>query len=166
MNEILTGDCLEHLARLPAASVDLAFADPPFNIGYDYDVYNDRRGRDDYLVWTEKWLAAVEASGAGLEETTAIDRETAIEEMLMMGLRLVEGVSRAKLESLAGRDAETFFSRNLEPLIDGGFLTLDAKRLTATTAGRAPKRKPRRPHRKSRRGQESFSLSFGSSPRW
>jgi putative oxygen-independent coproporphyrinogen III oxidase len=84
----------------------------------------------------EKWLATIEASGAGLEETTAIDRETAIEEMLMMGLRLVEGVSRAKLERLAGRDAETFFGRNLEPLIDGGFLTLDARRLAATTAGR------------------------------
>src|SRR5438105_8276555 len=36
----------------------------------------------------EKWLTAVEATGTGLEETTAIDRETAIEELLMMGLRL------------------------------------------------------------------------------
>jgi site-specific DNA-methyltransferase (adenine-specific) len=59
MNQILTGDCLDHLGRLPAGSVDLAFADPPFNIGYEYDVYNDRQGRADYLAWTEKWLAAV-----------------------------------------------------------------------------------------------------------
>src|SRR5207244_4198410 len=59
MNRILTGDCLHHLAALHEACVDLAFADPPFNIGYEYDVYNDRRARDDYLIWTEKWLAAV-----------------------------------------------------------------------------------------------------------
>lgn len=59
MNEILTGDCLEQLKTLPARSVDLAFADPPFNIGYDYDVYDDRRSRGDYLAWTEKWLKAV-----------------------------------------------------------------------------------------------------------
>ncbi len=59
MDEIRTGDCLEHLAALPAGCVDLAFADPPFNIGYEYDVYHDRRGREDYLRWTEKWLAAV-----------------------------------------------------------------------------------------------------------
>jgi site-specific DNA-methyltransferase (adenine-specific) len=59
MNQILTGDCLRHLAGLPPACVDLAFADPPFNIGYDYDVYNDRRGRADYLAWTERWLAEV-----------------------------------------------------------------------------------------------------------
>jgi DNA modification methylase len=39
--------------------VDLAFADPPFNIGYEYDVYDDRQSREAYLSWTEKWLAAV-----------------------------------------------------------------------------------------------------------
>src|SRR4051795_6987166 len=58
-DQILTGDCLHHLAKMPAACVDLAFADPPFNIGYDYDVYNDRRRREDYLAWAERWLSAV-----------------------------------------------------------------------------------------------------------
>jgi DNA modification methylase len=59
MNVIHTGDCLRHLAELPAGCVDLAFADPPFNIGYEYDVYDDRQSRADYLAWTEEWLAAV-----------------------------------------------------------------------------------------------------------
>ena len=59
MDRILTGDCLTHLAALPEGSVDLAFADPPFNIGYEYDVYDDRQAADDYLAWTEQWLAAV-----------------------------------------------------------------------------------------------------------
>ena len=58
-NQILSGDCLDHLARLPAGSVDLAFADPPFNIGYEYDRYDDARAKHDYLEWTERWLAAV-----------------------------------------------------------------------------------------------------------
>jgi oxygen-independent coproporphyrinogen-3 oxidase len=84
----------------------------------------------------EKWLAAVETKGTGIEETAAIDHETAVEEMLMMGLRLVEGVSRARLECAAGCEAETLFGSNLAPLIEGGFLTLDAKRLAATPAGR------------------------------
>jgi oxygen-independent coproporphyrinogen-3 oxidase len=56
--------------------------------------------------------------------------------MLMMGLRLGEGVSRARLECVARGDAETLFGSNLAPLIEGGFLTLDAQRLAATTAGR------------------------------
>ncbi len=59
MDQVLTGDCLRHLAELPPASVDLAFADPPFNIGYEYDVYNDRQDRKAYLAWSERWLAAV-----------------------------------------------------------------------------------------------------------
>jgi len=84
----------------------------------------------------EKWLAAVEAAGTGIEETAAIDRETAIEEMLMMGLRLVEGIPRARLENAAGQDVEILLGRNLAPLIDGGFLILDGGRLGATQAGR------------------------------
>ena len=84
----------------------------------------------------EKWLAAVETKGTGVEETAAIDRETAIEEMLMMGLRLVEGVSRERLEQISSRDAETALGHNLTSLIEGGFLTLDAERLVATPAGR------------------------------
>lgn len=56
---IKTGDCLERLAELPAGCVNLAFADPPFNIGYEYDQYDDTRGKVDYLAWTDKWLAAV-----------------------------------------------------------------------------------------------------------
>jgi site-specific DNA-methyltransferase (adenine-specific) len=39
--------------------VDLAFADPPFNIGYKYDVYDDRQGYDKYLEWTRVWTQAV-----------------------------------------------------------------------------------------------------------
>jgi DNA modification methylase len=42
---------------MEAASVDLAFADPPFNIGYKYDVYEDRQAADDYLAFCGKWGA-------------------------------------------------------------------------------------------------------------
>src|SRR5688500_7703551 len=59
MNQILTGDCLAHLKKLPEKCVDLAFADPPFNIGYEYDVYHDRQSPKPSLAWTEQWLAAV-----------------------------------------------------------------------------------------------------------
>lgn len=58
-DDVWTGDSLSRLAELPSGSVNLAFADPPFNIGYEYDVYHDRRGKAEYLAWTEKWLAAV-----------------------------------------------------------------------------------------------------------
>src|SRR4051812_31467316 len=55
VNQLLQGDCLEELVRLPAGVVPLAFADPPFNIGYRYDVYDDRQKADDYLQWSGRW---------------------------------------------------------------------------------------------------------------
>ena len=84
----------------------------------------------------ERWLAAVEAVGSGIEEMVAIDRDSAVEEMLMMGLRLTEGVARARLERLAHRDTKTLFGGNLGPLLEGGFLTLDNEHIAATAAGR------------------------------
>ena len=53
------GDCLAGMRGMEEGSVDLAFADPPFNIGYDYDVYDDRRGGDDYLDWCREWTREV-----------------------------------------------------------------------------------------------------------
>ena len=84
----------------------------------------------------EAWLAALETTGAALDETTPIGRDTAVEEMVMMGLRLVEGISRERLEALAGRPIEEIFAGTLPRLVDGGFLTLDADCLAATAAGR------------------------------
>ena len=58
-NQLLTEDCLSAMSRMPEGSVDLVFADPPFNIGYEYDRYDDRREKDEYLKWTDRWLQGV-----------------------------------------------------------------------------------------------------------
>jgi len=79
----------------------------------------------------EAWLKQPE-----FEENVAIPRETAIEEMVMMGLRITQGISRARLEALAGRPVEALFGGALTRLIDGGFVTLDDAHLAATAAGR------------------------------
>src|SRR5262245_32617508 len=59
LNTIHQGDCIAGLDRLPEGCVDLAFADPPFNIGYEYDVYQDNRDYHEYLDWTKRWMSAV-----------------------------------------------------------------------------------------------------------
>ncbi len=58
-NQIHQGDCVKLLNKLEEGSVDLVFADPPFNIGYDYDVYDDSQSTDDYLSWCGKWISGV-----------------------------------------------------------------------------------------------------------
>ena len=70
------------------------------------------------------------------EEMLAIGRETAVEEMVMMGLRLAEGIPRARLETLAECDVETLFGISLSRLVGGGFVALDSMHLRATAAGR------------------------------
>ena len=58
-NRIHQMDCVKGLAHLPPGSVDLAFADPPFNIGYQYDVYDDRQDEEKYLDWCRQWMRGV-----------------------------------------------------------------------------------------------------------
>ena len=52
-------DCIEGMSQIDEGSIDLAFADPPFNIGYKYDIYEDRRKADEYLDWTKQWGTAL-----------------------------------------------------------------------------------------------------------
>jgi site-specific DNA-methyltransferase (adenine-specific) len=59
LDKLHNRDCIEGMSQIPQGSVDLAFADPPFNIGYTYDVYEDRLAADEYLNWTRKWGAAL-----------------------------------------------------------------------------------------------------------
>ena len=65
VDTILNEDCLAGLERIADGTVDLAFADPPFNIGYEYDVYEDREGggRLSRLVPQMDWRIASRAQG-------------------------------------------------------------------------------------------------------
>jgi site-specific DNA-methyltransferase (adenine-specific) len=54
---LFQGDCLDLLPLLAPGSVDLVFADPPFNLSKDYGgTFKDALGEDEYLVWSRAWL--------------------------------------------------------------------------------------------------------------
>ncbi|MEW6437909.1 MAG: site-specific DNA-methyltransferase [Pseudomonadota bacterium] len=73
VNEILVGDCLERLASLPEASVDLVFADPPYNLQLEQslsrpdqslvdavdDDWDKFASFGDYDRFTRDWLTGV-----------------------------------------------------------------------------------------------------------
>jgi oxygen-independent coproporphyrinogen-3 oxidase len=85
----------------------------------------------------EAWLAAVAATGDGLEEETALEAADRAAELLMMGLRLAEGVPLSRLAAETGRSLEHWVPQPaLARLVRGGFLDLDPERLAATAAGR------------------------------
>lgn len=80
----------------------------------------------------EAWAQAVEARGHGIAEETPLAPEDIAEEMLMMGLRLCEGLDLARYARSGGRlDAE-----RVAWLEAQGLVARDATRLTATPAGR------------------------------
>jgi len=54
--KLVVGDCVEALKSLPNGCADLVFADPPFNIGYSYDICKDKWEHDEYLSWIDQWL--------------------------------------------------------------------------------------------------------------
>lgn len=57
--EILLRDCEDFLAGLKSESVDLVFADPPWNIGFFYEGYNDNLPAYEYIQWCQRWITEV-----------------------------------------------------------------------------------------------------------
>ncbi|MFK7788405.1 MAG: site-specific DNA-methyltransferase [Phycisphaeraceae bacterium] len=57
-NTIAGGDCIKTMRAWPNDSVDLVFADPPYNIGFGYDQYKDTLDDDKYIAWTCDWIDA------------------------------------------------------------------------------------------------------------
>ena len=85
----------------------------------------------------ENWLSQVEEQGHGTAETAVVTGQDRVEEALMMGLRLAEGIDRALFQSVAGADpVEALSEARLAPLVAAGFLEIDPGRLAATPAGR------------------------------
>ena len=56
INKICQGDCLELFKDIPDDSIDMTFADPPFNLKKSYKSYKDRLEFQEYLNWCEKWI--------------------------------------------------------------------------------------------------------------
>lgn len=78
-----------------------------------------------------RWLNAVERDGTGESRREGIAPEVQAGEMLMMGLRLAEGVSLARFRRLCGRDPQA-----LADLAEDGLIDVDGDRLRATNRGR------------------------------
>jgi DNA modification methylase len=86
------GDCREILPRLKlAGTVDLVFADPPFNWNRAYDKWHDAMPREDYLDFTRMWLdLCIEALRPGGSFWVNIPDDTAAEIVVHLKRRGLE----------------------------------------------------------------------------
>jgi len=57
VDQIVHGDCLEIMQDIPDNSVDMTFADPPFNLKKKYNGYKDNKENDAYLEWCKRWIS-------------------------------------------------------------------------------------------------------------
>ena len=58
LNKIYCGDCVDLLKHSRDTRPRLIFADPPFNIDYEYETYRDNLQYENYVDWTGKWMSA------------------------------------------------------------------------------------------------------------
>lgn len=82
----------------------------------------------------ESWLKLVRAQGHGMTANAALSVDDQAEEMLLMGLRLDEGLDLGRLESLGGPAPAP---RRLQDMVDLGMIErLGNARIRATAKGR------------------------------
>ena len=85
----------------------------------------------------ENWLKATESQGHGTRHKKIISLNNRIKEILIMGLRLTKGLSRADFLRRTGLELEDALEpRRLRPLLEANYLVLDNRGLRTTKEGR------------------------------
>ncbi len=85
----------------------------------------------------EAWASRVEQTGSGMTEDAALTTDETTREMLLMGLRLAEGLSAARFLARTGRTLESAIDAGaLRRAREENYITWQDGRLTATPEGR------------------------------
>jgi putative oxygen-independent coproporphyrinogen III oxidase len=83
------------------------------------------------------WLKRVAAHGHGIQEDEELAPDARAEELVMMGLRLTEGLEKARFARLAGRPLDKVINPGaLDRLTADGYMTGTGAVLAATAKGR------------------------------
>jgi DNA modification methylase len=53
INEVYNMDCLEGMRNLPKGHKYCIVTDPPFNVGYHYNEYDDNKEEGEYFAWLQ-----------------------------------------------------------------------------------------------------------------
>ena len=56
INKIICGDCVKILRSMTDSSIELIFADPPYNNGMKYAFYDDNKSLQEYKDWCREWF--------------------------------------------------------------------------------------------------------------
>ncbi|TAH35782.1 MAG: coproporphyrinogen III oxidase [Alphaproteobacteria bacterium] len=85
----------------------------------------------------EAWLSAVQKNGNGLQGEEMLDQKIIAKEMILMNLRLLQGLDATRFRQVVGADMMQFIdNKNFEFLRAQDFIKFDGKILSATATGR------------------------------
>lgn len=56
VGKVISGDCIEVMAKMPESSVDLIVTSPPYGVGIAYDSFNDDIEFEQYKLFSASWL--------------------------------------------------------------------------------------------------------------
>lgn len=116
---IFHGDCLDVLANTPDESVDLVFADPPYNIGKKFgDIHDTWESDISYAKWCYEWLQACVRI---LKPTGSMYVMCSTQSMPYLDLWLREHISILSrivwYYDSSGVQAKTYFGSLYEPIL-------------------------------------------------
>ena len=98
---------------------------------------DDRTDATRQIRAPDAWIVAVEAKGHGTAARDPLSPGERRDELVMMGLRLGDGLDRERFHRLSGLTLEDAVNpAALARLVEAGFLNFDAQGLRATTHGR------------------------------
>lgn len=55
--KLVVGDAVEKLRHIETGSIDLVIADPPYNLGKNYQNNIDKKSFDEYIIFSREWLS-------------------------------------------------------------------------------------------------------------
>jgi len=56
---IKLGDCIQGMKQIDPQSVDVVVTSPPYNLGKDYNHYDDNKPESSYLEWCREWASEI-----------------------------------------------------------------------------------------------------------
>lgn len=92
--------------------------------------------RERRLADPEEYCRRIETASGVVVEVEELDRDASFRETVIMGLRMTEGVSRARLRARFGLDPEQYYGAILSRLVERQLVELTATHLRVTSSGR------------------------------
>ena len=117
-HQIYHGDILECFKDIESNSVDLVFADPPYNIGKDFDGIPDKYIVSEYLIWMKTWISEIHRVLKDSGSAYLMNSTQNLSHMDMISQEFFHVMSRiAWVYDSSGVQAKKFFGSSWEPIL-------------------------------------------------